>query len=76
MMAILVDFELVREDSREVEYSFGYPEKDRRLVIRKDSRQGTSLDGVEDMRYWRAFGKILRMQAEAATWPAGGCYAA
>lgn len=75
-MAILVDFELVREDSREVEYSFGYPEKDRRLVIQKESRQGTPLDGVEDMRYRKVFGKILRMQTESATWPAGGCYAA
>ncbi|WP_207915487.1 hypothetical protein [Micromonospora sp. 15K316] len=75
-MAILVDFELIRQDSREVEYSFGFPEKDRRLVIQKDSRQGTPLDGAEDMQYRKAFGKILRMQAEAATWPAGGSYAA
>jgi hypothetical protein len=75
-MAILVDFELVREDSREVEYTFGYPTKDRLLVIQKESRQGRPLDGTEDMQYRKAFGKILRMQADGMTWPAGGSYAA
>ena len=39
-MAILLDFEMVREDPEEIEYSFGNPEKDRRLVIDKVEARG------------------------------------
>lgn len=75
-MAILVDFEKVREDQREVEYIFGYPEMDRRLVIEKGSQTGTSLDGNEDHRYWAVLNKVVRLFRSQATWPERGVYAA
>ncbi|MFD0747613.1 hypothetical protein ACFQ1L_41810 [Phytohabitans flavus] len=75
-MAILLDFEKVREDQREVEYTFGYPEMDRRLVIEKASQRGTSLDGNEDHNYWAIVNKVTRLFRSEASWPERGVYAA
>ena len=75
-MAILVDFQKVREDSQEVEYVFGFPRMDRRLVIEKQSRQGTPLDGTEDLLYRKAYTTIVRTLVDEATWPDKGGYAA
>lgn len=75
-MAILLDFELVREDRQEVEYTFGYPTMDRRLVIRKDTGQGRPIDGREDGNYAAVFVKILRFHRSEARWPRKGSYAA
>jgi hypothetical protein len=75
-MAILVDFQKTREDETRVEYRFGYPEMDRLLVIEKSTRDGAPADETVDRTYVAVFTKILRMQRERETWPAGGTYAA
>jgi hypothetical protein len=75
-MAILVDYLKVREDSREVEYVFGYPTTDRRLVIEKASQTGRPLDGMENLPYRKAFAKIVRTHLTDDTWPERGMYAA
>jgi hypothetical protein len=76
-MAILLDFRKVREDSREVEYTFGFPEKmDRRLVIEKESQEGSPMDGTRDSRFAAVYVKILRYYQREATWPERGSYAA
>jgi hypothetical protein len=75
-VAILVDFQKVREDSQEVEYVFGFPRMDRRLVIEKQSRQGKPLDGTDDLLYRKAYAKIVRTSINEATWPDKGGYAA
>lgn len=75
-MAILVDFEKVREGTQEVEYAFGFPEMNRRLVIRTDSQEGRPLDGNENLLYQKAFGQIIRSRISEGTWPERGSYAA
>lgn len=76
-MAILLDFQKTREDSREVEYIFGIPEKmDRRLVIEKASEQGRPLDGDRNHQFSAVFVKILRYHKAQNRWPAKGSYAA
>jgi hypothetical protein len=75
-MAILIDFEKVREDSREVEYSFGYPTMDRRLVIEKESGQGRPLDGEPDHPYTAVYVKVTRYHRDRKAWPERGAYAA
>lgn len=75
-MAILIDFRKVREDKQEVEYTFGWPEMDRRLVIEKESGEGRPLDGTADRNYAAVFVKILRFHRSEARWPERGSYAA
>lgn len=75
-LAILVDFQKVREGTQEVEYRFGFPEMNRRLVIRKDSHEGKPLDGNENLLYRKAFGQIIRYRVSERTWPERGSYAA
>ncbi|MBM0239328.1 hypothetical protein JNW88_23250 [Micromonospora sp. ATA32] len=75
-MAILLDFEKVREDRQKVEYIFGYPAMDRRLVIQKATGQGRPMDGQEDGNYAAVFVKILRFHRSEARWPLKGSYAA
>jgi hypothetical protein len=59
-----------------VEYIFGFPEMDRRLVIEKGSQRGRPLDGNEDHRYWAVLSKVVRRFRSEATWPERGVYAA
>jgi hypothetical protein len=75
-MAILVDFQKTREDERQVEYRFGYPEMDRLLVIEKASLAGSPVDGAVNGTYEAVFAKILRLRREREIWPPGGTYAA
>lgn len=75
-MAILLDFKKVREDSQEVEYVFGYPEMDRRLVIDKTTQEGRPADGTRDRNFTAILVKILRGQQALTTWPETGTYAA
>lgn len=75
-MAILLDFRKVREDKQQVEYIFGYPEMDRRLVIEKVSQEGRPLDGNKDHDYWAVFVKIGRLHRSESIWPERGMYAA
>lgn len=76
-MAILLDFEKVREDDQEVEYAFGYPEKlDRRLVIEKESQEGRLMVGPEDQTFSRVYWKILKGLEKLGHWPSKGSYAA
>jgi hypothetical protein len=75
-MAILLDFEKVREDSQEVEYIFGYPEMDRRLVIDKTSQEGRPADGTRDRDFSAILVKILKGHQTLTRWPEKGTYAA
>ncbi len=76
-MAILVDFQKVREDGREVEYAFGTSRTmDRRLVIDKATQQGQPLDGDRNPIFSAAYVKIVRTYRAEATWPEKGMYAA
>lgn len=75
-MATIVDFRKVRENSQEVEYIFGFPEMNRRMVIRKDTQRGTPTDGLENAQYTRALGKILRFHRQESAWPEKGTFAA
>ena len=76
-MAILLDFEKIREDERQVEYIFGYPEMDRRLVIEKGSLQGSPVEPTtSDKAYAAVLWKILRLRQERNGWPESGMYAA
>jgi hypothetical protein len=75
-MAILVHYQLVREDTNQVEYRFGFPEMDRLLAIEKASSHGRPVDGTEDHKYRAVCGKILRQHREQGAWPPGGTYAA
>jgi hypothetical protein len=75
-MAMLVYFEKVREDDRTIEYRFGYPELDRRLVIDKASQEGQPMDGNRNPAFSAVYVKIIRLLRGEQTWPAGGTYAA
>ena len=75
-MAILLRFEKVREDSREVEYAFGPEKMDRRLLIEKASRQGRPIDQSSDQQFAAVFVKILRFHRTEGTWPERGAYSA
>ncbi len=76
-MAVLIDFQKVREDQREVEYMFGLAENmDRRLVIQKETQQGQPLDGDRNSAFGAVLVKILRYYRTKATWPERGVYAA
>jgi hypothetical protein len=75
-MAILLDFEKVREDSREVEHRFGHPTTCRHLVIDKASQEGRPVDGTANHSHMAVVVKILRLWRERTTWPEWGTYAA
>lgn len=76
-MAILLDFEKAREDSREVEYAFGYSgDLDRRMVVEKASRQVSVLDDNPDKDSTRVFVKITGFYERQGRWPEQGSYAA
>jgi len=76
-MAILVDFEKVRENSLEVEYAFGMGEwMDRRLLIDKQSQQASPADGNRDKSFSVAYGKILQGRQRLGQWPTRGAYQA
>jgi hypothetical protein len=71
-MAILVHFQKAREDARQVTYHFGYPGRDRVLVIEKASLAGSPVDEMVDHTYEAVVAKIPRMRRERETWPPGG----
>lgn len=71
-----MDYQKVREDSQEVEYVFGFPEMNRRMVIRKETQQATPADGLENSQFGRALGKILLTYRHESIWPEEGMYAA
>ncbi|MBX6354290.1 MAG: hypothetical protein IRZ05_00370, partial [Micromonosporaceae bacterium] len=73
---ILVDFQKVREDKQEVEYIFGYPEMNHRLVISKESQQGRSLDTEQDRNFGAVVWKVLKLYRSQGSWPDRGTYAA
>lgn len=68
-MGILVDFRKVREDSQTVEYLFGHPRMDWRLVIQKDDLTGRPLDGESNGQYSHALMGILKRHHRDRTWP-------
>jgi hypothetical protein len=69
-----LDFHTVREDPREIEYAFGAPSPDRRLVIVKRSRHARVLDGGQDADSTAAMSKILRIYQASGFWPTSGSY--
>jgi hypothetical protein len=71
-LAILVYFEQVRDDELEVEYRFGFPTLDRRLVIRKDTGEGTPAEGERDKACRDVFVKITRHREKEGRWPMRG----
>ena len=75
-MAVLIDVRQVREDEREVEYVFGYPKTDRRMVIRKETGQASAVDGNEDGDFAAVFVKLLRFWRREGVWPETGSYTA
>ena len=75
-MAILVDFQKVREDKQEVEYIYGHPEMNHRLVISKESQEGRSLDAEKDRDFGAVVWKVLKLYRSEASWPERGTYAA
>jgi hypothetical protein len=74
-MAILLYFEKVREDEAEVEYAFGYPEKNRNMVVEKNSEQARPLDNRQDHSYTAILVAIMR-DRDGETWPQSGVFAA
>lgn len=76
-MAILIDFERVREDETTVEYRFGPPGNlNRTVVIRKDTQEATPTDGQVDGDIRRVMRKIWTYVQSRQTWPERGSYAA
>jgi hypothetical protein len=71
-MAILQEYEKLRETDQEVEYAYGYPEKDRRLVIDKIEGTYTVADGREDYATRAVIRGIVRRWRAESTWPTGG----
>jgi hypothetical protein len=71
-MAIAVSYAKTRENGQEVEYAFGLPDRDRTLVIRKSTNEGTPADGWEDGTFRHALGHILRRRNKEQTWPESG----
>jgi hypothetical protein len=72
-VAILLYFEKVREDERSVEYAYGYPELDRRLVLDKADPWAAA---SEDRDAGKVLFKITKYVAEHGAWPSSGAYAA
>ena len=75
-MASYLPFRMTHEDERQVEYTFGFPEMNRRLVIDKTSLAGTPVDGTADQDYAAVLVKILRFRRGEMRFPASGAYAA
>jgi hypothetical protein len=75
-MALVASYEKVRESPTEVEYSFGYPEMDRRLVINKQDRTSQATGGTDDPTFRTTAGKILYQQSVDGAWPSRGMVAA
>lgn len=75
-MAVLIDFRKVREDKQEVEYTFGYPTMDRRLVIELSTGEGRPIDGEADTSFHSVLWKIRRGRERLGRWPESGSYAA
>jgi hypothetical protein len=75
-MAILVDYEKVREDETSVEYRFGHPTMDQRLVIDKGTLEGNPVDGTSTPAYGAVLWKVIKTFRANGTWPPAGVYAA
>jgi hypothetical protein len=72
-VAILLYFEKVREDDRSVEYAFGYPELDRRMVLDKADPWAAA---ASDRDAGKVIYKIMKFVDDRGAWPASGAYAA
>lgn len=71
-MAILQEYLKVRETEQEVEYAYGFPEKDRRLTYDKQKGSWTVADGRLDPATQAVVRGILRRYRSDSTWPNGG----
>jgi hypothetical protein len=74
-MVLLARYELIQETEVAVEYQFGDPEMDRRLVIRKRDRNCSATGGMDDPTVQTLAGKILWEQRNQGSWPASGMLA-
>jgi hypothetical protein len=71
-MAILQEYKKVRETEQEVEYAYGFPEKDRQLIINKVAGTFIVADGREDYGTRAVIRGIMRRVREEKAWPGGG----
>ena len=71
-MAVLQEYHKVRETDYEVEYEYGFPVKDRLMVIRKTDPCFTVVGGRDDHATWAVFYGILRRLRAQREWPTGG----
>jgi hypothetical protein len=71
-IAIVQRYRKVRETGQEVEYTYGFPEMDRRLTIDTTSGTCTVADGREDHATLAVIRGIGRRFRAESTWPNGG----
>jgi hypothetical protein len=71
-VAILQEYRKVRETEQEVDYAFGFPEKDRLLTISKAERTFRAADGMENPATLVVVREILGRHKADGTWPSGG----
>jgi hypothetical protein len=71
-MALLINYRKIRETETEVEYSFGDPEPNRRVVIDKVAGTYSPVDGEDDYICHRVVGKVAMEYGELGRWPGGG----
>jgi hypothetical protein len=75
-MALMAVYEKVRETADQVEYRFGYPEQDRRLLINKRDRSCLATGGMDDPTAQTLAGEIIHLERAEGDWPARGVVAA
>lgn len=75
-MAVLIYFKKAHEDHTTVEYTFGYPELNRSLVIAKETQDAQPSDGNADHSFAAVAYKILSARRNDQAWPEAGSYAA
>jgi hypothetical protein len=75
-VAVLIYFKKAREDHATVEYTFGYPDMNRSLVIEKQTQEAQPSDGDPDHTFAAVAFKILTARRADQDWPEAGSYAA
>ncbi len=75
-MAVLIYFRKAQEDHATVEYTFGYPDMNRRLLIEKETQEARPADGNADHSFAAVAFKILTVRRNDQDWPEAGSYAA
>jgi hypothetical protein len=71
-MAIHQSYRKLRETDQEVEYSFGFPAKDRRLTFHLPDHTFSVADEREDHAVRAVVRGIVGRYEETGAWPKGG----